>query len=80
MDSINRIEEIAEVMTWCLIYGYEIEVLELIAAGKSNQEIAGMLHISLSTVKGHTSNIYGKLNVHNRTQAAARGRDLGIIS
>jgi LuxR family maltose regulon positive regulatory protein len=57
----------------------EIEVLEQIAGGKSNQEIAMMLHISLSTVKGHTSNIYGKLNVHNRTQAAARGRDLGII-
>ena len=57
----------------------EIEVLEQIAGGKSNQEIAMMLHISLSTVKGHTSNIYGKLNVYNRTQAAARGRDLGII-
>jgi len=58
----------------------EIEVLELIAGGKSNQEIAGILHISLSTVKGHTSNIYGKLSVHTRTQAVSRGRDLGIIN
>ena len=57
----------------------EIEVLELIAAGNSNQEIALQLHISLSTVKGHTSNIYGKLGVHNRTQAVSRGKDLGII-
>ena len=58
----------------------EIEVLELIAGGKSNQEIAGILHISLSTVKGHTSNLYGKLGVHARTQAVSRGRDLGIIN
>jgi LuxR family maltose regulon positive regulatory protein len=57
----------------------EIEVLKLIAAGKSNQEIASLLHITLSTVKGHTSNIYGKLNVHNRTQAVSRGRDFGVI-
>ena len=57
----------------------EIEVLEQIAAGKTNQEIAAVLHISLSTVKGHTSNIYSKLNVHNRTQAVSRGRELGII-
>jgi LuxR family maltose regulon positive regulatory protein len=58
----------------------EIEILELIASGKSNQEIAATLHISLSTVKGHTSNIFGKLNVNNRTHAVSRGRDLGIIA
>jgi LuxR family maltose regulon positive regulatory protein len=57
----------------------EIEVLEQIAAGNTNQEIAVALHISLSTVKGHTSNIYGKLNVNNRTQAVTRGKELGII-
>jgi LuxR family maltose regulon positive regulatory protein len=57
----------------------ELEVLELIAQGLSNREIAGQLHISLSTVKGHTSNIYGKLSVHNRTQAVARANELGII-
>ena len=58
----------------------EIEVLELIAGGNSNQEIAALLHISLSTVKGHTSNIFGKLNVRNRTEAVSRGRDFGIIA
>jgi LuxR family maltose regulon positive regulatory protein len=57
----------------------EIEVLALIAVGKSNREIAAELHISLSTVKGHTSNIYGKLNVNKRTEAVSMGRDLGII-
>jgi LuxR family maltose regulon positive regulatory protein len=57
----------------------EVEVLMLIGEGLSNQEIAGRLHISLSTVKGHTSNIFGKLVVHNRTQAVMRGKELGII-
>ena len=57
----------------------EQEVLELIAKGLSNQEIAVGLHISLSTVKTHASQIYGKLNVHNRTQAVARARSLGLI-
>jgi LuxR family maltose regulon positive regulatory protein len=57
----------------------EVEVLELIAEGYSNQEIATRLHISLSTVKGHTSNIYGKLAVNKRTQAVARAKELGIL-
>ncbi len=57
----------------------EVEVVALIAGGLSNQEIAIQLHISLSTVKGHTSNIYGKLLVHNRTQAVIRAKELGIL-
>lgn len=57
----------------------ELEVLKLIAAGLSNSEIASRLHISLSTVKGHTANIFGKLGVHNRTQAVARANDLSIL-
>ena len=52
----------------------QVEVLTLIAEGFSNQEIASQLHISLSTVKGHTSNIYGKLLVHNRAQAVIRAK------
>jgi LuxR family maltose regulon positive regulatory protein len=60
--------------------GRELEVLHLIGAGLSNREIAQELFISLSTVKRHTSKIYGKLNVHNRTQAVARARILGILS
>jgi LuxR family maltose regulon positive regulatory protein len=57
----------------------ELEVLQLIAEGLSNQEIAQRLFISLRTVKWHTGNIYGKLGVEHRTQAIARARVLGIL-
>ncbi|MFN2198421.1 MAG: LuxR C-terminal-related transcriptional regulator [Anaerolineales bacterium] len=57
----------------------EMEVLLLIAAGDSNQEIAEKLVVTVRTVKKHNSNIYGKLNVSNRTQAAARARALGLL-
>jgi LuxR family maltose regulon positive regulatory protein len=58
----------------------ELEVLQLIAEGLTNQEIADRLYLSLNTVKVHTRNINGKLGVHNRTQAVARARVLGILS
>lgn len=58
----------------------EIEVLQIIADGLTNQEIASRLYLSLNTVKVHTRNIYGKLDVNNRTQAVARARDLGILT
>ncbi len=57
----------------------EIEVLELIAEGLTNQEIANRLYLSLNTVKVHTRNIYGKLDSHHRVQAVTRARALGII-
>jgi LuxR family maltose regulon positive regulatory protein len=57
----------------------EIEVLQLIAEGLTNPEIAARLYLSLNTVKVHTRNIFGKLGVNSRTQAVARGRDLGIL-
>jgi LuxR family maltose regulon positive regulatory protein len=57
----------------------EIEVLQLIAEGLTNPEIAAKLYLSLNTVKAHTRNIYGKLGVSNRTQAVARARALGIL-
>ena len=57
----------------------ELEVLKLIAEGLSNREIAARLVISLSTVKGHTANIFGKLGVHRRTLAAARARELDLL-
>lgn len=47
----------------------ELDVLRLIAGGLTNREIAARLYLSLNTVKVHTRNIYGKLNVHSRTQA-----------
>jgi LuxR family maltose regulon positive regulatory protein len=57
----------------------ELEVLRLIAAGRSNQEIADTLIIALSTVKRHINNIYGKLDTQSRTQAIARARDLHLL-
>jgi len=58
----------------------ELEILQLIAEGLSNQEIGSRLYLSLNTVKAHTRNIYGKLGVNNRTQAGAKARALGILS
>jgi ATP/maltotriose-dependent transcriptional regulator MalT len=58
----------------------EIEVLGLIAEGLTNQQIGRHLHISLSTVKGHTTNIYGKLGVRSRTQAVTLARSLGLLT
>jgi len=57
----------------------ELEVLRLIAAGYSNQEIADRLIIAQGTVKRHINNIYGKLQVGSRTQAVAAARDLHIL-
>lgn len=58
----------------------ELEVLELVARGLTNREIAQELVISVTTVKWHTGNIYGKLGVSNRTQAVASGRKLGLLA
>jgi LuxR family transcriptional regulator, maltose regulon positive regulatory protein len=57
----------------------ELDVLRLVAAGEPNAEIARQLYLSLSTVKWHTSNIYGKLGVSSRSQAVARARSLGLL-
>lgn len=58
----------------------ELDVLKLIATGHSNQEIASQLFISLNTVRTHTKNINNKLNVHSRTRAVARARELGYLT
>lgn len=58
----------------------EVEIVQLIAQGLSNQEIAYKLHLSISTIKVHIYNIFRKLNVHNRTQAASKAQTLNIIS
>ncbi len=57
----------------------ELEVLQLIAAGDSNRVIAEKLVITVSAVKKHTANIYGKPNVNSRTQAVARARQIGLF-
>jgi len=57
----------------------ELEVLQLVAEGLTNREIAARLFLSPNTVKAHTRNLYGKLGVHSRTHAVARARALGIL-
>jgi LuxR family maltose regulon positive regulatory protein len=57
----------------------ELEVLQLIAQGLSNREISERLFLALSTVKGHNRRIFGKLTVQNRTEAAARARELDLL-
>jgi len=58
----------------------ELEVLALFAEGLTNRETASRLFLAPNTVKAHSSNIYGKLGVHSRTQAIAKARALGLLS
>lgn len=57
----------------------ELEVLELMAEGLSNQEIAARLFVSLNTVKTHSSNLFEKLDVQRRTQAVEKAKRLNLI-
>ena len=57
----------------------ELEVLGLLAAGRSNQAIAGQLVVTLNTVKKHVSHVLDKLGATNRTEAVARARELDLI-
>lgn len=58
----------------------ELEVLELLSQGLSNQEIADKLFVSANTVKTHTRNLFEKLGVARRTQAVQKARSLGLIA
>ena len=57
----------------------ELEVLELMTQGFSNQEIADKLFVSLNTVKTHSSNLFNKLDVKRRTQAIQRAKELQFV-
>ncbi len=57
----------------------ELEVLNYLATGMPNQAISERLFVSLAAVKWHARNIYGKLEVNNRTQAVAKARELGLL-
>ena len=57
----------------------ELEILELIAAGLSNREIAERAFVSENTVKTHSRRVFEKLEVRRRTQAVQRGKALGLI-
>ncbi|HKO99655.1 MAG TPA: response regulator transcription factor [Pyrinomonadaceae bacterium] len=68
----KRLEELA-------ITRRELEILELIATGLSNREIAEKLFVSENTVKTHSSRLFDKLSAKRRTQAVQIGKDLGLI-
>jgi DNA-binding CsgD family transcriptional regulator len=57
----------------------ELEVLELIAQGMSNREIAGKLFVSENTVKTHSSRVFDKLGAKRRTQAVQLGKEFGLL-
>jgi LuxR family transcriptional regulator, maltose regulon positive regulatory protein len=57
----------------------ELEVLGMLAAGSSNQAIAGQLVVTIDTVKKHVSHLLGKFSAANRTEAVTRARELGLI-
>jgi DNA-binding NarL/FixJ family response regulator len=57
----------------------ELEILRLLAEGQSNKEIAAALVIAEGTVKNHVTNVLGKLGVRDRTQAALKARELGLV-
>jgi DNA-binding NarL/FixJ family response regulator len=57
----------------------ELEVLQLVAAGKTNRQVATDLFVSVGTIKTHVNNVYRKLDAHSRTQAVSRARELGLL-
>jgi DNA-binding CsgD family transcriptional regulator len=57
----------------------ELEILNLLAEGHSNQEIAAKLFVSLSTIKTHNQNLFEKLNVNRRIQAVEKAKNLSLI-
>jgi LuxR family maltose regulon positive regulatory protein len=58
----------------------EIEVLRLVALGRSNSQIAAELFVTVGTIKSHLHTIAGKLGASNRVEAVARGRELGLLA
>jgi NarL family two-component system response regulator LiaR len=57
----------------------ELEVLQLMAEGLSNEEVAERLYVSLNTIKTHTSRVFEKLDVKRRTQAIEKAKRLRVI-
>ena len=57
----------------------EQEILALIATGATNREIGNQLFLAEGTVKNHVTNVLGKLGVRDRTQAALKAREMGLI-
>ena len=76
-ESSNIISE--DINTEHQLSSREIEVLQMASEGYSNKEIADKLHVSLSTVKTHLSNVFYKLEGERRTMAIKKGRELKLI-
>jgi LuxR family maltose regulon positive regulatory protein len=80
MNVDSRIEEVISFTVYIEpLTKRELEILQLIAWGLSDKEIAETLSITIATAKKHASNIYGKLGAKRRTQAVALARDLGLL-
>jgi LuxR family maltose regulon positive regulatory protein len=73
------VEKPMQVLTLESLSERELEILQLIVKGCTNQEIADLLVIALSTVKSHINHLYGKLGTQRRTQAISIARDLGLL-
>lgn len=69
-----------EVLAQLGITPREMDVLEQMAQGKSNQEIADTLFVSVNTVKTHLSNVFSKLGAQRRTQAIQKAKELGLLA
>jgi LuxR family transcriptional regulator, maltose regulon positive regulatory protein len=72
--NVSKIQNLIEPLS-----AREREVLHLVAAGLSNNQIADKLIVTVGTIKRHLNNIYGKLGVASRTQALARARELNLL-
>jgi len=75
---VDFVRDDAKVATLC-ITPRELEILEQIAAGHSNKEIAARLFVSENTVKTHSSRVFDKLGARRRTQAVQQAKELRLI-
>lgn len=78
-ETVSKISQIDQSESIEPLSEREIDVLQLLAKGLTNQVIATRLYLPLHTIKTHTRNIYSKLNVNNRTQAVNKAKALDIL-
>lgn len=79
-DGARVFPKVAHVASSINLSRREREVLQHLASGLSNPELAELLHLSRHTVKQHTSTVYRKLGVRNRAEAAVRAQELGLVA